>query len=184
MLLALLLVTGNFPPDVAQRLVGGALTSGVAYARLEELMDTIGPRLSGSAGAEAAVQWALKKLQQDGLAAHLEPVKVTHWVRGEESGEVLPSPVIAGHRLALTALGNSVGGEVTGEVVEARSLEEIARLGGAARGKIVFLDHPMKAPEAAHRAPGTTAKLQTRPRPPFLNSLVRLKAELRWAGCE
>ncbi|OLD10893.1 MAG: hypothetical protein AUI90_00295 [Deltaproteobacteria bacterium 13_1_40CM_3_69_14] len=79
MLLALLFVTGNFPPDVAQKLVGEALTSGIAYARLEELTDTIGPRLSGSAGAEAAVQWALKKLQQDGLAAHLEPVKVPHW---------------------------------------------------------------------------------------------------------
>src|SRR5207253_6817375 len=112
-------------------LVGGALTSGVAYARLEELTDTIGPRLSGSAGAEAAVQWALKKLQQDSLAAHLEPVKVTHWVRGEESGEVLPSPGIAGHRLDLTALGNRVGGAGYAEVVEARSLAEAASLGAA-----------------------------------------------------
>ena len=145
MLLTLVLVTGNFPPDVAQRLVGGALTSGVAYARLEELTDTIGPRLSGSAGAEAAVQWALKKLQQDGLAAHLEPVKVTHWVRGEGSGEVLPSPGIAGHRLALTALGNSVGGAANAEVVEARSLAEAVSLGAAARGKIVFFNHTMSA---------------------------------------
>ena len=143
MLLALLLVTGSFPPEIAQRIVGGVLTSGIAYERLEELTDGIGPRLSGSAGAEAAVQWALKKLKQDGLAARLEPVKVPHWVRGEESGEVLPSPGIAGYRLALTALGNSVGGTVTAEVVEARSLDEVGSMGAAARGKIVFFNHAM-----------------------------------------
>ena len=108
MLLALLLVSAPVPPDVARHLVGGALTDGVAYARLRDLTDTIGPRLSGSPGAEAAVQWALKAFQQDGLAARREPVKVPHWVRGEESGEILPSPGIVGHRLALTALGNSV----------------------------------------------------------------------------
>ncbi len=166
MLLALLFVTGNFPPDVAQKLVGEALTSGIAYARLEELTDTIGPRLSGSAGAEAAVQWALKKLQQDGLAAHLEPVKVPHWVRGEESGEVLPSPGVAGYRLALTALGNSVGGSASAEVVEARSLAEVASLGAAARGKIAFLNHTMSAPadygkfiEMRTRGPSAAARV-------------------------
>jgi hypothetical protein len=132
-----------FPPDVAQRLIGGALSDGAAYARLAELSDTIGPRLSGSPGAEAAVKWALQKFQQDGLSAHLELVKVPHWVRGEERGEILPSKYAVGHPLALTALGGSVGGTATGEVIEARSLPEIAALGEQARGKIVFLNHTM-----------------------------------------
>jgi hypothetical protein len=143
LLLALLLVASPVSPDVAHKLVGGALSDGVAYARLEELTDTIGPRLSGSPGAEAAVRWALQKFQQDGLAARLEPVKVPHWVRGEEHGEILPAPGIAGHPLALTALGNSVGGEVTGEVIEARYLRDIAALGEKARGKVIFLNHTM-----------------------------------------
>ncbi len=143
MLLALLLFAAPMPPDVASKLVGGALTGGVAYARLQELTDTIGPRLSGSPGAEAAVRWAMKKFQQDGLAARLEPVKVPHWVRGEESGEVLPAAGIVGHPLALTALGNSVGGSVTAEVIEARSLSEV---GPSARGKIVFFNHSMSTP--------------------------------------
>ena len=147
MLLALLLVSAPVPPDVARHLVGGALTEGVAYARLRDLTDTIGPRLSGSPGAEAAVQWALKAFQQDGLVARREPVKVPHWVRGEESGEILPSPGIVGHRLALSALGNSVGGNATAEVVEARSLAEVASLGPAAQGKIVFFNHAMQAPD-------------------------------------
>jgi Iap family predicted aminopeptidase len=143
LLVALLSVAAAVSPDVAHRLVGGALSDGVAYARLEELTDTIGPRLSGSPGAEAAVRWALQKFQQDGLRARLEPVKVPHWVRGEERGEILPQPGIVGHPLALTALGGSVGGEVTAEVVEARSLQEIAELGEKARGKLIFLNHTM-----------------------------------------
>jgi len=147
LLLALLILATAPSPDPARTLVGGALTDGLAHARLRELTDTIGPRLSGSPGAEAAVQWALKKFQQDGLAARLEPVKVPHWVRGPESGEILPSPSGVGHPLALTALGNGVGGNVTAEVVEARSLAEVAALGASARGKIVFFDHPMSTPD-------------------------------------
>ena len=51
-------------------------------------------------------------------------MKVPHWVRGEERGEVLP-----GRPLALTALGGSVptpAGGVTAEIVEAGSVEEVA----------------------------------------------------------
>jgi hypothetical protein len=143
LLVAALLVLS---PEVAQRLVGSALSDGVAYTRLAELTDTIGPRLSGSPGAEAAVKWALEKFRQDGLSAHPEKVMVPHWVRGEERGEILPSAQAVGHPLALTALGGSVGtpaGGVTGEAVEARSLTEIAALGERARGKIVFLNHTM-----------------------------------------
>ena len=147
MLLALLLLAVPPSPDVPRALVGGALTDGMAYARLQELTDTVGPRLSGSPGAEAAVQWALKRFQQDRLAARLEPVKVPHWVRGAESGEILPATGVVGHPLALTALGNSVGGTVTAEVVEARSLAEVSALGAAAKGKIVFFNHTMSTPD-------------------------------------
>ena len=150
MLLALVLLA-PFPPDVAQRLIGGALGDGVAYARLAELADGIGPRLSGSPGAEAAVQWALRSFQKDGLAARLEPVKVPHWVRGEERGELLGSQP---YPLALTALGGSVSGDVTAEVIEARSLE----LGPEVRGKIVFFNHDMHTPQGY----GQFVELRTR----------------------
>src|SRR5437868_14386249 len=142
-LLFALVIAAGIAPDVAAHLVGGALSDGIAYSRLEELSDTIGPRLSGSPGAEAAVRWAFQKFQQDGLAARLEPVKVPHWVRREERGEILPQPGIVGHSLFLTALRGSVGGDVTGEVIEARSLKEVAALGAAARGKIIFFNHTM-----------------------------------------
>jgi len=143
LLLALLLAVGPVPPDVAQKLVGGALTSGVAYARLQELTDTVGARLSGSPGAAAAVQWAVKKFQQDGLAARTEAVKVPHWVRGEETAEILASPGSVGHRLAVTALGNSIGGSATAEVIEARSVAEIASLGAGVRSSSSITPCPL-----------------------------------------
>jgi Iap family predicted aminopeptidase len=130
-------------PDIAQQLVGGAMASGMASARLEELTDGIGARLSGSPGAAAAVQWAQKKFREDGLSVRLEPVKVPHWVRGIERGEVLAAPGIAEHRIALTALGGSVptpDGGVEGEVVEVHALSE---LGPQVKGKLVFFNHTM-----------------------------------------
>jgi Iap family predicted aminopeptidase len=138
-----LLAAAAVSSQVAQQLVGGALSSGQASAKLEELTDGIGARLSGSPGAAAAVQWALKKFQAEGLSARLEPVKVPHWVRGVERGEVMAARGTAQYTLSLTALGGSVAtpqGGVEGEIVEIRSLQELSP---AVRGKIVFFNHPM-----------------------------------------
>lgn len=131
--------------EAAARLVGAAMTDGVAWSRLAELADTIGPRLSGSPGAAAAVEWAARRFREDGLAVHLEPVRVPHWVRGEERAELL-APVAVPRRLAVTALGGSPPtppGGVTAEVIEARSLEELDALGEKVRGRIVLLQHAM-----------------------------------------
>ncbi|NVJ05686.1 M20/M25/M40 family metallo-hydrolase [Myxococcus sp. AM001] len=130
----------------AEKLIGPALTDGHAYARLAELTDGIGPRLSGSPGAEAAVQWALRSFKADGVKAWLEPVKVPHWVRGEASGEVLASERTRGHPLALLALGGSpptAPEGLTAEVVEVTSLEQLEALGAAVKGKFVFFNHTM-----------------------------------------
>jgi len=144
-----LLAAPPYSPEVAARLVGFALTDGVAYARVAELADGIGPRLSGSPGAEAAVRWAVQRFREDGAEVRSEPVKVPHWVRGEERAEILPGRGRAGHSLAITALGGSPGtptGGVTAEVVEVRSLAEVRALGDKARGKIVFFNHNMSTP--------------------------------------
>ncbi|MCY1029871.1 M20/M25/M40 family metallo-hydrolase [Corallococcus sp. BB11-1] len=130
----------------AARLMGAALTEGHAYARLAELTDGIGPRLSGSDGAEAAVQWALRAFKADGVKAWKEPVKVPHWVRGEERGEIVASERTRGLPLALLALGGSAPTPpegLTAEVVEVGSLEELAALGDKVKGRIVFFNHTM-----------------------------------------
>lgn len=134
------------PPDVPARLLGAALVEGRALERLAELTDTVGPRLTGSPGADAAVAWALRTLRADGLDAWAEPVVVPVWVRGVERGAVVARPPARDLPLHLTALGNSPPtppGGLTAEVVEVRSLEALAALGEAVRGKIVLFQHAM-----------------------------------------
>lgn len=151
--------------QVAERLVGSALSEGHAWARLVELTDGIGPRLSGSDGADAAVQWALRSFKADGVKAWTEPVKVPHWVRGEERAELLASERFRGRPLMVMALGGSAptpAEGLTGEVVEVFSLEELSTLGERVKGRIVFFNHTMEKPEdygrfAALRSRGPSA---------------------------
>jgi Iap family predicted aminopeptidase len=146
LLLPLLLLAVPSPsPEDAAAVIGQALTDGLAYQRLTELTDTIGPRPAGSAGAAQAVDWARKRLAAEGFVVHTEPVKVPHWVRGVETGElVLPSGHVA--PLALTALGGSAptpAGGITAPVLEVTSFEQLHALGDRAKGKIIFFNHPM-----------------------------------------
>lgn len=142
---------------VAERLIGAALTEGHAYARLAELTDGIGPRFSGTEGAEAAVQWALKAFQADGVKAWLEPVKVPRWERGEASGTILASERHRAHPLSLLALGGSVATPaegVTAEVLEVGSFDELTALGEKAKGRIIFFNHGMSVAEDYGRFAG------------------------------
>ncbi len=90
------------------------------------------------------MEWTRKQLAADGLhAVHLEPVMVPHWVRGEESAEIL-SP--ASQRLVATALGGSIGTPASGltaEVVEVSSFDELRALGDLVKGKIVLYNKVM-----------------------------------------
>ena len=144
-------------PQVAERLIGAALTEGHVWTRLAELTDGIGPRLSGSEGEAAAVQWAKRSFEADGVKVSLEPVKVPRWVRGEEQGQVLASERFRAHPLSLLALGGSVGTPaegLTAEVIEATSLEEVAALGEKVKGKLVFFNHTMSQPSDYGRFAG------------------------------
>lgn len=110
---------------------------------LRHLTDRIGPRLSGSAGADAAVEWTAARMRADGLNVSLQSVKVPRWIRGEETGELLaPSR----QELSLTALGGSVATPrkgLTAEVIEVRSFQELAERGDEVKGKIVYYHSTM-----------------------------------------
>jgi hypothetical protein len=124
-----------------------AALAGKSHAILQELTDGVGPRLAGSPGAEAAVRWARGWLERHGLAPRLEPVRVNHWIRGEERAEIVAGPGIRPQPLAVTALGMSgptPPGGLVAEVVEVRSLEELAALGDRVKGRIVLFQHDMK----------------------------------------
>lgn len=133
----------------AGRIIGAEMVEGQAYAILEHLTDRVGPRLSGSPGAEEAVRWTLARFKADGLDARAEKVLVPHWVRGAETAEIVaPGP----QRLVVTALGGSDPTPeegLTAEVLEVAGLEELRALGEAkVRGRIVLFNRPMTGPES------------------------------------
>ena len=60
------------------------LTSGEMYHLLGDLCKNIGPRLSGSEGAERAVEWAREVMEGYGFdRVYLQEVMVPHWERGD-----------------------------------------------------------------------------------------------------
>ena len=129
----------------AGRIIGAALTSDVAYKRLAWLTDRIGNRLSGSESLTRAIEWAAAEMKHDKLDnVRMEKVMVPHWVRGEESLELI-EPV--GRKLSMLGLGNSVGtppAGVTAEAVVVRTFDELEALGERVRGKIVVFNAPFK----------------------------------------
>jgi carboxypeptidase Q len=128
---------------VAGRIIDAALSDSAAYERLAALTDRFGPRLSGSESLERAIDWVLGQMRQDGLDnVHGEPVMLPHWVRGEESAELLEP---RRRRLPMLGLGGSIGtpgGGITAPVLVVRSFEDLAARAAEARGKIVLFNVP------------------------------------------
>jgi len=147
----------------AARIIGAALTSDLAYRRLALLTDRIGHRLSGSENLRRAIAWALEEMRRDGLEnVRAERVMVPHWVRGEESLELLGAP---GRRLPMLGLGNSVGTPPAGveaEAVVVRSFDELDALGEGARGKIVVYNVPFTSYGATVQYRGSGASRAAR----------------------
>src|SRR3982751_961220 len=78
-----------------KQLQQAALTSDYAYRQVAHLSNNIGPRLSGSAQAQRAVEYVADELKALGLEVQLEKVMVPHWVRGEESATLVEYPGMA-----------------------------------------------------------------------------------------
>ncbi len=138
-------VPGESPyRGATERIIGAALTSDRAWQRLSELCDGIGHRLSGSKSLERAVLWARDAMREDGLdSVWLQPVRVPHWVRGEEGAEIVAP---GRQKLEILGLGRSVAtpkGGITAPVVVVESFHELHSLPpDAVRGKIVLYDVP------------------------------------------
>jgi carboxypeptidase Q len=123
-----------------------ALVNGQPYQNLEYLCKKIGPRLSGSANAQKAVDWTKKLMEQYGFdRVFLQEVMVPRWVRGEKE----QAKIVSGNQQILVpvvALGGSVATPKDGlkaEVIEVRGIPELKTLGEKAiKGKIVFYNRP------------------------------------------
>ena len=128
----------------AHKIIDHALYNSRAYEHLSYLTDNIGPRLSGSRGAELAVRWTTRQLRSWGLETRNEVVMVPHWVRGAERARLVSHN---DQKLVLTTLGGSVAtppNGLTAEVVEVTSYDQLNELGRAKiAGKIVFYNAAM-----------------------------------------
>ena len=139
-----------------KKLQAAALTSDYAYRQVAHLSNNIGPRLSGSAQAQKAVEYVAAELKALGLEVQLEKVMVPHWVRGEESAALVQFPGQAEkttQKIILTALGGSVATPAEGftaEVVVVRDFDELQSLGKTkVQGKIVVFNHAFDKQMAA-----------------------------------
>jgi hypothetical protein len=132
---------------VAGQIVTQALREGKAYQMLSELTG-IGPRLSGSPQAAAAVELTRQMMERLGFdQIRLQPVMVPHWVRGaREEATIVKSPTVGTVPLTICALGGSIGTPEMGivaEVIEVKNFEELHALGKKAAGKIIFFNRPI-----------------------------------------
>ncbi|MGA3036599.1 MAG: M20/M25/M40 family metallo-hydrolase [Vulcanimicrobiaceae bacterium] len=159
---ALVLTVASFgPPAVAQapsmfsaatlaacaKIRDAALEDDYALRRVEDLADTIGPRLSGSPSAAAAVTYVQKQFQALGVTTRLQPIMVPHWVRGAELAQLTAwpgQPQGLTQKVVVTALGSSPATPQTGiegPVVVVPDFATLERLGQAGvAGKIVLFD--------------------------------------------
>jgi carboxypeptidase Q len=135
----------NYVTDstVIKKMADEVMVNSGAYENLRYLCKKVGPRLSGSAGAEKAV-YATKKMLIDAGAdtVYLQPCMVPHWVRGaKEEGYFMADG--KKYPLQLTSLGNSEGSKnkfIGADIVEVKSMRELHTLGNAVKGKMVFFN--------------------------------------------
>jgi carboxypeptidase Q len=123
------------------------LARGKSYEWLRYLTQQIGPRLSGSAGAQKAVDWTKQLMEQQGFdRVFLQEIMVPHWVRGAKE-EAYIKTAKGKTTVPIAALGGSVATPTKGieaGVVEVKTFKELEELGAAkVKGKIVFFNRPM-----------------------------------------
>src|ERR1035437_9310669 len=104
----------TFSPALQRNVIvlrDAALSSNYFYEQVRFLCNSIGPRLSGSQQAAAAVDYVKRQMMDLGFEVKLEPVTVRHWVRGQEGAQLTRYPgQVPGTRqkIVVTALGNAV----------------------------------------------------------------------------
>lgn len=133
------------PLAVARELSRAAQGDGWSYGFLAGLTTEVGQRLAGTEAEARAAGWAEAQLKAAGFTGvGREPVPMTAWIRGAETGEIVsPAP----QRLVLTALGGSVAtppGGIEAEIALFRTYAELlAAAPGSLAGKIAVVTQRM-----------------------------------------
>ncbi|MBA4150057.1 MAG: M20/M25/M40 family metallo-hydrolase [Verrucomicrobia bacterium] len=129
--------------EAANRLIKAATESDAAFERVAYICDTFGPRFSGTTNLENSIDWILSEMKKDGMEnVRGDEVMVPHWVRGNESVELLEPHF---RKMKMLGLGGSVATPeegITAEVFVVRNFEELINNPTRARGKIVVFNAP------------------------------------------
>ncbi|MCK7591552.1 M20/M25/M40 family metallo-hydrolase [Subsaxibacter sp. CAU 1640] len=136
--------------DVIKSIYSKALTDGKSYSWLDHLSNQIGSRLSGSLGAEQAVEYTKAEMEKLGFdKVWLQPVMVPKWVRGAPEFAYIETSPGKTTTVNICALGGSIAtpnAGVKANIIEVKSLKELETLGrDKIEGKIVFFNRPMQA---------------------------------------
>lgn len=129
------------------------LVNGKAYDNLSQLCLQAPKRLSGSDGAQKAVDLTFRMMKAMGLdSVWLQECMVPHWERGApEQGEIIVNNMAVHQNIC--ALGGSVATPsdgLTAEVIEVSDYKELEELGKKKiEGKIVFFNHPFDQRKAS-----------------------------------
>ena len=127
----------------ATSLIEAALTNPSGFDRLTYLVDTFGPRLSGSKNLENSIDWIVGEMKKEGFdEVWTQPVKVPHWVRGNES-IMLNAPIK--RNLPMLGLGGSIGtpeSGISGRVIVVKNYEELVKRSEEINGNIVLFNIP------------------------------------------
>ena len=130
---------------VIRRMWEEGMNNSQAGALAQVLMDSIGPRLAGSPGYDAATDWVVSKYEEWGVPVRKE--RYGTW-RGWQMGSVhvdLTAPRTQTLNAHLLAWSAGTDRPVEGEVVllpEAATREEFDRWARTARGKFVLVTPP------------------------------------------
>lgn len=117
----------------------------VAWDNLAQMVDTYGPRVTGSQGLELSLDWIEQKAQAEGLRVYTESVDVVNWVRGSES---LTFTIANRENIAIPILGLGLsigtdGAPITADLIVLTSWDQLdgpTRLD--VRGKVVLMNIP------------------------------------------
>lgn len=181
---------GNDPAALA-KIRDTAMQSDYAWERMADMTDLIGPRLSGSPGAAAAVTQVADAMRKLGARVTLQPVKVPHWVRGVETGEIVEyagRPQGITQRVVLTALGGSGATPASGliaPVMVVKSFDELKARSAEVKGKIVLFDATFDQHQADRGLAGQAygqASAFRRNGPPMAAELGAVAALVRSVG--
>jgi len=141
--------TNDEDDKVVRSIFDESLIDGRCYERLRTLCKDIGPRLSGSVGADKAVEWAVKEMEQLGFdTVYKQPCMVPHWERGEKEYVAVHSTELdIPLELKACALGYSLGTPtegIKGKIVKVTGLEDVEAMpANSLEGKIVYYSRPM-----------------------------------------